>query len=87
MSAVPKAFLLRRRVHNPALGVPRRTAPVSGAVRAALIGARQPVCAQCEFYLQRDGQHRCTHVERECELMNLGLATESCPIDAWKETA
>lgn len=86
MSAVKKPFLLRRKVHNPALGVPRVEPRVPKAVRLALLDARQPVCAACRFYVLRDGQDRCVHIDRSCERLKLGKPKERCPINAWRET-
>ena len=62
MSAVNKAFLLRRTVHNPALGVPRKVPPAS----AALAAVRRAVCEGCDLYVRKDGQDRCLHVARKC---------------------
>lgn len=71
--------LLRIRVVNPALGVPRPT-----LVRSAVLTAmRQPICEACRFYAHRDSAPRCLHVDRKCELLALHRSSETCPISAW----
>jgi len=80
MSAVKQAFLLRRRVYNPELGVPRKTPKRA----AALASVQRAVCELCRFYVRKEGQDRCMQVDRKCERLSLGHAGERCPIAAWE---
>lgn len=86
MSAAKQTLLFRRRVHNPALGVPLPSLVMSRQDRERLAASRRPVCQKCPFYALRNGHDRCMHVDRECELLGLGRPRETCPINAWKET-
>jgi hypothetical protein len=74
-----KAGIYRHRVINPALGVPRSTRGEPKARQEA----RLVVCRPCRFYVFSAGQHRCTHIDRKCERLDLRRAGEVCPLDAW----
>ena len=80
--SVKQPFLLRRKVHNPALGVPRKLPPGSAAREVA----RLPVCTACKFYALHAGQHRCLHIDRKCERLSLRRAEETCPEGLWHES-
>jgi hypothetical protein len=71
--------VIHRRIVNPALGVPRKTPPPSAALEAA----RLNVCPSCRFYLSKAGEHRCCHVDRQCERLRLRSPSETCPLGAW----
>jgi hypothetical protein len=74
-----KAGIYRHRVVNPALGVPRSTL---GPAKA-LMDARLAVCGPCRFYVYKNARHRCTHIDRKCERMDLRRAAEVCPMGLW----
>lgn len=72
----PGVRILKTVIHRPDLDVPRAVPKVDDIARLA-------VCQPCRFYLFREGEHRCMHIDRSCERLSLRRRKETCPINAW----